>query len=281
MGLWAEEDWDGYPNGWWTGRIESEGKDRSDLRLPGAQDSLVRQMVATGKPVILVLLNGGPVSVDWAAKNVPAIIEAGYPGEEGGNAIADVIFGDYNPAGRMPITVYSSTTALPDMTNFAMIGSGSTPGRTYRYFNGTPLYPFGHGLSYTTFTYNNLAVSPASAATNQPVNASIDVTNSGTRDGDEVVQVYVTEVSPSAPAPIRSLAAFKRVAIPAGGTRTVSFTLQPKNFSIVDAAGKRFVEPGNFTIVVGGGQPIAVDGKLPPAKSGAVTLTGSVFAIGP
>jgi beta-glucosidase len=230
--------------------------------------------VATGKPVIVVLLNGGALALDFAAANVNAVVEAWYPGEQGGNAIADVLFGDYNPAGRLPITFYKYATTFPAITDMSMVN------RTYRYFTGDVLYPFGYGLSYSTFTYNNLSVTPGSGATNQPVSVTVDVTNTSGRDGDEVVQVYVTDQAASAAVPIRSLAAFKRVPVGAGQTVTVGFSLAPKCFSFINAGNKRVVEPGSFSICVGGGQPIAAyGGATPQTKTGTVTLTGSVFEI--
>jgi len=270
MGLASETQ-----NPSWHVLLEGETIDRDDLRLPTVQDSLLKRLVATGKPVILVVLNGGALALDFAAANVNAIVEAWYPGEQGGNAIADVLFGDYNPAGRLPITFYkyASTSTFPAITDMSM------QNRTYRYFTGDVLYPFGYGLSYSTFTYNNLSVTPASGATNQPVSVSVDVTNTSGRDGEEVVQAYVTAQAASAAVPIRSLAAFKRVSIGAGQTVTVAFTLLPKCFSFINSSNKRVVEPGSFTICVGGGQPISVNGATPPTKTGTVALTGSVFEI--
>jgi beta-glucosidase len=270
MGLASETQ-----NPTWNVMLEGETIDRNDLRLPTIQDSLLKRLVATGKPVIVVLLNGGSLSIDYAAQNASAILEAWYPGEQGGNAIADVLFGDYNPAGRLPLTYYRASTVFPAISNMAM------QNRTYRYYPDTVVYPFGYGLSYTTFTYNNFQITPSAAATGSSVNVQVDVTNAGARDGDEVVQVYVTDVAASVAVPIRSLVAFKRVHIGAGQTVTTGFTLGPKAFSIVDASGRRIVEPGAFTVIVGGGQPIAVDGTVPPARNGTVTLTGSVYVITP
>jgi beta-glucosidase len=164
---------------------------------------------------------------------------------------------------------------FPAISNMAMTS------RTYRYYTDTVIYPFGFGLSYTTFAYNNLQITPSTGATGASVNIQVDVTNSGTRDGDEVVQVYVTDVAASVAVPIRSLAAFRRVHIAAGQTVTAAFTLGPKAFSIVDATGRRIVEPGAFTVLAGAGQPIAVAGAVPPAQNGTVTLTGSVYVVTP
>ncbi len=257
----------------WHVNLEGETMDRSTLSLPAIQDSLLKRLVAVGKPLVVVLLNGGSVSIDYAAANADGILEAWYPGEQGGNAIADVLFGDYNPGGKLPMTYYTGATVLPDLTNMSM------QNRTYRYFSGGVLYPFGFGLSYTTFSYGNLQVSPATAQTNQPVTVSVDVTNSGMRDGDDVVEVYLTAPAGSSGAPVRSLAAFTRVTLAAGQTSTVTFVLQPTCFSLVDQNGGRAVSPGSFTLCVGSGQPIAVDGVTPPNKTGTVTLTGSVYQI--
>ena len=270
MGLASETQ-----NPTWNVLLEGETIDRNDLRLPTIQDSLLKRLVATGKPVVVVLLNGGSLSIDYAAQNASAIIEAWYPGEQGGNAIADVLFGDYNPAGRLPMTYYRASTVFPAISNMAM------QNRTYRYYPDTVIYPFGYGLSYTTFTYDNLQVAPSAAAAGTSVNVQVEVTNAGSREGDEVVQVYVTDIAASVAVPGRSLAAFKRVHIGAGQTVSVGFTLGAMAFSIVDATGRRIVEPGDFAITAGGGQPVAVDGVVPPARSGAVTLTGSVYVVTP
>jgi beta-glucosidase len=270
MGLGGETQ---NPN--WGVVLEGENMDRTDLRLPTIQDSLLKRLVATGKPVIAVLLNGGSLSIDYAARNVSAILEAWYPGEQGGNAVADVLFGDYNPAGRLPLTYYRASTVFPDISVMAMTS------RTYRYYSDTVLYPFGFGLSYTTFSYSNLQIMPSTATTGSSVTLQVDVTNTGARDGDEVVQVYVTDVAASVAVPIRSLVAFKRVPVGAGRTVTVSFALPPKAFSIVDATGRRIVEPGAFTVLAGGGQPVAVDGAVPPSQNGTMTMTGSVYVITP
>jgi beta-glucosidase len=190
--------------------------------------------VAAGKPVVLVLLNGSAVAVNWARDHVPAIVEAWYPGQAGGDALADVLFGDYNPAGRLPVTFYKSADQLPPFTDYAMTG------RTYRFFTGEPLYPFGYGLSYTTFSYNGLSV-PA-ARTGLPVKVSVQVQNTGSRGGEEVVQLYLK--TPGG-APIRSLEGFQRVSLRAGEKKTVQFTLLPRQLA----------RGGEFTVWVGGGQP--------------------------
>jgi beta-glucosidase len=183
----------------------------------------MQALKATGKPIVLVLLNGSALSINYAAENLDAILTAGYPGQQGGNAVADVLFGDYNPAGRLPVTYYKSVDQLPAFENYDM------DGRTYRYFHDTPLYPFGYGLSYTTFKYSNLKM-PATVKVGEPVNVQVDVTNTGTRDGDEVVELYITDEKASTPRPIRQLEGFSRISLKKGETKTVEFVLDPYNF---------------------------------------------------
>ena len=221
------------------------GGDRTDLSLPKSQEALLKAVVATGKPVVVVLLSGSALAVNWANDNVPAMLAAWYPGGEGGTAIADVLFGNYNPAGRLPVTFYKSVDQLPPFTDYSM------QGRTYRYFKGEPLYPFGYGLSYTKFVYANLRVAKSVKA-GEPVKVSIDVTNTGDREGDEVVQLYLTDTAASAPVPIRALVGFDRISLRPREKRTVAFTITPRQMSLIDERGKRVIEPGEFSIGVGG-----------------------------
>lgn len=224
------------------------GGDRVDIGLPVAQRRLMEGVVATGKPVVLVLLNGSALAVPWAAEHVPAILEAWYPGQAGGTAIADVLFGDVNPAGRLPVTFYRSADQLPPFSDYDM------EGRTYKYFRGDPLFPFGHGMSYTTFEYSGLAL-PESVPSGEDVRLSVEVRNSGTAAGEEVVQLYLTDLEASAPVPIRALQGIRRIFLRPGETRTVSFTLTPRQLSLIDAEWERIVEPGVFEVSVGGKQP--------------------------
>jgi beta-glucosidase len=226
------------------------GGDRTRLDLPRVQRDLMKAVVeaASGKPVVLVLLSGSALAVSWADAHAPAIVEAWYPGQAGGTAVADVLFGDTSPAGRLPVTFYRSVDQLPPFTDYAM------KGRTYRYFEGTPLYPFGHGLSYTRFSYDRLRV-PAKRAAGEAVEVSVRVRNEGQVAADEVVQVYVSDRDASAPVPIRALKAFRRLALRPGEARTVRFSLSARDFSLVGADGRRTVEPGRFLIAVGGKQP--------------------------
>jgi beta-glucosidase len=252
------------------------GGDRTDISLPKSQEDLLKAVHATGKPITLVLLNGSALAVNWADESIPAIVEAWYPGEEGGTAIAEVLFGDYNPGGRLPVTFYKSVDQLPPFEDYNMSG------RTYRYFNGDPLYPFGFGLSYTSFKYENLKLSAQSVKAGEGLKVSVDVRNSGERAGDEVVQLYVTDVAASVPTPIRSLAGIKRIFLKPGERQTVSFTLGAERMTVIDDKGKRVVEPGEFTVSVGGKQPGfkgRADAKSTSVVTGRFVVTGKITAI--
>jgi beta-glucosidase len=222
------------------------GGDRTDISLPKPQEALLKAVVATGKPVVVVLLSGSALAVNWANDHASAILEAWYPGGEGGTAIADVLFGDYNPAGRLPVTFYKSVDQLPPFTDYSM------EGRTYRYFKGEPLYPFGYGLSYTKFAYSNLRLEKKSAPVGEAVKVSVDVTNAGDREGDEVVQLYLTDSAASVPVPIRALVGFERISLRPREKRTVTFNIAPRQMSLIDDRGKRVIEPGEFAISIGG-----------------------------
>ena len=195
------------------------GGDRTRIDLPAAQERLLERITALGKPTVLVLLNGSAVAVNWAQDHVPAIVEGWYPGQAGGTALADVLFGDYNPAGRLPVTFYRDTTDLPPFNNYDMAG------RTYRYFGGKPLYPFGHGLSYTTFKYSGLRTSTASLSPTGAITVTVDVTNTGTRTGDEVVQLYARHIGSKLTRPNRDLRGFRRITLRPGQKCTVSFSV--------------------------------------------------------
>ncbi|MCE5344673.1 MAG: glycoside hydrolase family 3 C-terminal domain-containing protein [Bacteroidales bacterium] len=246
------------------------GGDRTSLDLPAMQEQLLESVTATGKPVIVVLMNGGALSVNKAQEKAAAILLAGYPGQQGGNAVADVIFGDYNPAGRLPVTYYKSIDQIPAFESYDM------KGKTYRFFTGEPLYPFGYGLSYTTFTYSNLSV-PENVVTGQSVKVKVSVTNSGKIAGDEVVELYITDEKASTPRPVRQLEGFERITLKPGETREVEFSIDPRQFSIINSKEKRVIEPGFFTVSVGGKQP-GFKGYLDPqftqVLKGRVKLTG-------
>jgi len=242
------------------------GGDRTSLDLPAPQQQLLERVSAAGKPVVLVLMSGSALAVNWADKHVPAIVQAWYPGGEGGHAVAGLIAGDYSPAGRLPVTFYKSADQLPAFADYRMAG------RTYRYFRGEVLYPFGHGLSYTRFDYRPPALSAAAAKVaslqaGEPVTVTVDVANTGARDGDEVVQLYVAK--PGDPAN-PTLAGFSRVHVAKGASTRVSLALDARALSSVDAAGKRRVVPGSYMLYLGGGQP-----RHAKTVSARLTLTGA------
>lgn len=232
-------------------RVDYEGfagGDRTSLDLPKSQQTLLQQIYDTGKPIILVLTSGSALSVSWAQENLPAIIQLWYPGQEGGTALADVLFGDYNPAGRLPVTFYKSVDQLPSFKDYNM------QGKTYRYFDGEPLYPFGHGLSYSTFEYSELSV-PSVVDAGGSVVISAVVKNISEIAGDEVVQLYVKDLDASWPVPIRELQGLKRIHLSPGESRKVEFLVTPYQLSLIDDLNRRLVEPGKFQIAVGGIMP--------------------------
>ncbi len=232
------------------GEEEAEaGGDRINIGLPAVQENYVKYLHGLGKPVVLVLLNGSALAVNLAHENIPAILTAWYPGEAGGNAVADVLFGNYSPGGRLPVTFYKSVDDIPPFKDYAM------QGRTYRYFEKEPLYPFGFGLSYTTFAYRNLRLSSNKIRSGEPLTATVEVENTGKIAGDEVVQLYVSWPDTPFPAPLRSLKGFRRVHLLPGQKKEVSFRLSRKEYSIVNDDGKRIVPPGVYTIHAGGSQP--------------------------
>jgi beta-glucosidase len=222
------------------------GGDRTDIDLPAAQQALLERMVALGKPTVLVLMNGSAMAVNWAQANVPAILEAWYPGQAGGQAIADVLFGDYNPAGRLPVTFYKGVADLPPFEDYKMAN------RTYRFFKGAPLYAFGHGLSYTTFSYKNLRTSTEQVASRDTLTVRVDVTNTGRRAGDEVVQLYVAHVGSRVERPIKDLRGYQRVPLRPGQTRTVTFRVPVASLAYWNADTDAWVvEPGRVQLQVG------------------------------
>jgi beta-glucosidase len=226
---------------------EYEGKDRLDLNLPKEHQELVEDVVAANPATVVVLINGAPLAVNWIQERVPAILEAWYPGEQGGNAIADALFGDCNPAGRLPLTFFASMNQLPYLNECEI-----TRGRTYMYFKDKPLYPFGYGLSYTRFEYGNLRLDRDKAGTNDTVNASIDVKNTGDRDGDEVVQLYIRQPDTKVPMPIKQLRAFSRTSVARGQTQTVQLPVRIGSLGYWNEEYRRWViEPGAYEVQVG------------------------------
>jgi beta-glucosidase len=235
-----------------------QGGDRTSLDLPSPEEDLLEAVVATGKPVVLILTNGSALAVNWAEGHVNAIVDAWYPGEEGGTAVAETLSGRNNPAGRLPVTFYTGVDQLPSFEDYSM------KNRTYRYFQGTPLYPFGYGLSYTTFSYSDLAL-PASAVTaGQPITAEVTVTNTGKFAGDEVAQLYLS-FPDVAGAPIRALRGFQRLHLDPGQSERVHFDLKPRDLSMVTEAGQPIIPEGKYSVSIGGGQP----------NTGAATVEGT------
>jgi len=234
------------------------GGDRLDLNLPRPQQELLESVAATGKPLIVVLTNGSALAVNWAQEHAAAILEAWYPGEEGGAAVADVLSGEYNPAGRLPVTFYKSVVQLPPFGNYSMAG------RTYRYFTEQPLYPFGFGLSFSSFNYSDAKVSQEQVAADATVSISVRVTNASSVSGDEVVQLYLAHPGVDG-APMRALAGFQRIHLDAGASQTADFTLRDRDLSIVDETGVRRIVPGAVDVWIGGGQSV-VGPRQPQTK---------------
>jgi beta-glucosidase len=226
------------------------------------QEDLLKALAATGKPLIVVLQNGSTLAVNWAQEHASAILEAWYPGEEGGTAIAETLAGDNNPAGRLPLTFYSSLSQLPPFTDYSM------KGRTYRYFSDKPLYSFGFGLSYTNFAYSGIKI-PSSIKAGDSVNVEADVKNTGSAAGDEVVELYLTQPKASE-TPIRILAAFTRVHLAPGKTSHVGLTINPRSIAQVDSNGTRVILAGEYAVSLGGSQP----GDTTSVQTGTFTVTG-------
>jgi beta-glucosidase len=230
-----------------------DGGDRQTLELPEIQTNLIKKISSTGKPVVLVLLNGSAVSVNWENENIPAIVESWYGGEAAGSAIADVIFGDYNPAGRLPVTFYKSAEQLPDFRDYSMRSGNSSKslGRTYRYFEGEPLYPFGYGLSYTKFAYNNLHVSKNSFCDEDAIKLYVDVTNTGKVSGDEVVQLYVKGSVSNTNRALKTLKGFERITLKPNQTKTVQFIITKETLQEYFGEKGFAVEKGEHSVMVG------------------------------
>jgi beta-glucosidase len=237
--------------------ISGEGFDRADLNLPDNQEQLLEAVVAAGKPVVLVLENGRPLTIGWAKEHVPAILEAWYPGEFGGRAIAETLFGDNNPAGRLTITFPRSVGQLPDFYNF-------DPSRTHKYVDddGAPLFPFGFGLSYTSFRYDHLAVQTPSPGSNGDVVVTVDVTNDGDRSGEEVPQLYVRQDVGSVETPDRSLKGFSRIVLNPRETKTVTFRVPQGQLAVWDVENKWTVEAGQYTVWIGGSSQASLTTKF-------------------
>jgi len=224
------------------------GGDRTSIDLPAPQQALLERVAAVGKPIVLVLMNGSAMAVNWAERKIPAIVQAWYPGGEGGTAVAALLAGDFSPAGRLPVTFYKSVDQLPPFNDYSMRR------RTYRYFDGEPLYPFGYGQSFTRFAYQNARTNAPRIPATGTLTVSVDVTNTGAMASDEVVQLYLSHLGVPA-APRRTLQGFQRIHLNPGEQKTVHFTLRDRALSSVDAAGQRKILPGKIALWLGGGQP--------------------------
>lgn len=242
--------------------------DRTTMNLPEVQTRMLKALHATGKPVVFVMQTGSPIAINWEKENIPAIINAWYGGQSIGTAIADVLFGNYNPAGRLPVTFYKSDSDLPPYQDYSM------ENRTYRYFKGEPLFAFGHGLSYTTFKYDNLKVNK-SLSVGQNLSISVTVTNNGAYDGDEVVQLYISHPNSQDKTPQCAFKNFKRIFLKKGESKELVFTLSPSDMAVIDRYGEMIQRPGELIVFVGGGQPkYAPNGQTAP-----VLVTGHDLAI--
>jgi beta-glucosidase len=224
------------------------GGDRTCLDLPKEEEDLLKSLKATGKPLVVVLMNGSALSVNWAEKNADAILESWYAGEEGGTAVAETLAGVNNPAGRLPVTFYKGVEQLPSFDDYSM------QNRTYRYFKGQPLYQFGYGLSYSGFQYSNLKMSAAEVHEGESLGIEVDVSNTGARDGDEVVEFYLSYPKLRG-APIRALVGFTRVHVQKGKAQHVRLSINPRDLSLVNEDGVRLTAAGDYRVSVGAGQP--------------------------
>jgi beta-glucosidase len=235
--------------------MSAEARNRTSLALPGSQQSLLEAVAATGKPIVVVLMNGRPLALPWMAERIPAILETWYLGVQMGPAVADVLFGDYNPGGRLPVSFPRTVGQVPIYYNHK--STGRPPSEQERYTSKyidvpwTPLFPFGYGLSYTTFTYSAPRLSAAAIPATGSITIEVDVMNSGRRPGDEVVQLYVRDDVASVTRPVKELRGFARITLQPGERRTVSFTLDAGDLAFYDRQMRRIVEPGAFTVWVG------------------------------
>jgi beta-glucosidase len=259
-----------------TSRLEGEempvsqpgfsGGDRTSLDMPQPEEDLVQAVAATGKPLVIVLMNGSALGVNWEKAHANAVLEAWYSGEEGGAAIAETLSGKNNPAGRLPVTFYKDVHQLPHFEDYSM------KGRTYRYFEGEPLWPFGYGLSYTTFSYSGLTLPDGPINAGDSLDTSVTVTNTGKVAGDEVVQLYLKFPDISG-APLRALRGFQRIHLDPGAAQKIEFHLNPRDLSMVTEAGDIVVAQGKYTISLGGGQP----GTGVPSADGNFEIKGQIM----
>ncbi|NLL38383.1 MAG: glycoside hydrolase family 3 protein [Clostridiales bacterium] len=244
--------------------------DKINLDLPGYQQHLLEAVCATGKPVVLVLMSGSALSVTWADEHVPAILQAWYPGSQGGRAVASVLFGEDSPCGRLPITFYRTTDELPDFRDYSM------ENRTYRFMENEPLYPFGYGLSYTSFEYSDLKLNSHTISAGEDIKVSVTVKNTGTREANEIVQIYLKDLESEVRLPNRQLVGIKKVFLRPGEKETVCFEVSPRQMAVIRNDGSCVLEPGDFMIYAGGSQPDSRSVELTgaPCLSAKFTVTG-------
>lgn len=250
-----------------------DGGDRTSIALPAVQTQLMKALVAGRIPTVFVMMTGSALAIPWEAKHVPAILNAWYGGQYGGEAIADVLFGDYNPSGKLPVTFYAKDSDLPDFESYDM------QGRTYRYFKGKALYPFGYGLSYTDFRYSSLKMPTAYNTTDKEIPVTVTVKNTGKMDGEEVVQLYVSHPDKKILVPVTALKGFKRIYLKAGEAKQITFSLSSEDLSCVDENGIRKVLPGTVKIQVGGCSPVATLTAPLKTVETALKLTGDTYTI--
>ena len=248
------------------------GGDRLDVKLPATQTELIKEIYKLGKPTVLVLLNGSAVAFNWENEHIPAILETWYPGQAGGTAIADILFGDYNPAGRLPLTFYKSIDQIPAFDDYNMTG------KTYRYFKGEPLYEFGFGLSYTTFEYA-LTQAPTEIKAGDHIQLTVNVKNTGKQDGDEIVQLYISLPDSKYPVPIRSLQGFKRIHLKSGEMKEVRFTITPDKMAAFDDNSVAQVRAGRVIVSVGGKQPDKKSIEAKKVVQKTIQVTGNTFFV--
>ncbi len=248
------------------------GGDRTSIKLPAIQTRLMQVLHAEGIPVVFVMMTGSAISTEWESEHLPAILNAWYPGQDAGNAIADILFGDCNPSGKLPVTFYKKDEDLPAFNSYEM---GK---RTYRYFDGEVLYPFGYGLSYTSFSYGSIKINPQTD-TRSVVNLEVEVKNTGKKDGEEVVQVYLSHPDYKGPKPLYALKAFKKIHFKAGESQTVKFTLTPKELGITDPQGLLKVMPGTRKIYIGGCSPSRTSTFQPAMTEAEIKITGEAYTI--
>ncbi|HSE40702.1 MAG TPA: glycoside hydrolase family 3 C-terminal domain-containing protein, partial [Acidobacteriota bacterium] len=235
--------------------LSGEANSRASLDLPGKQEQLVRAIKQTGKPFVIVLMNGRPLTIPWLAENSPAILESWFLGVEAGNAIADVLFGDVNPSGKLPVSFPRHVGQIPIYYNHKNTGrppSGEQYTSKYLDVAGTPLYPFGFGLSYTSFRYDQLRLSSTKLGMIETLNVTVELKNTGSVFGEEVVQLYVRDRVGSVTRPVKELKGFQKIGLKAGESKIVSFTIKPDQLAFYNLEMKRVVEPGDFTVFVGG-----------------------------